>query len=138
MCAHQHARIGHATQHGVEPVAASPAFDGVAPGQHDTAAAQLRFHLVGEVVVVDRGNRTDPGAREGLEQRVEPAFGWVGAIPHGAVARVQQCDAGRGHGHFPTSGRPADCQASMPPRRKRASTQAARRRIAVERPTSCP
>jgi hypothetical protein len=87
-------RVGYSPKHGIQAVPPSAAFDGVAPNQYNATAAQLRFHFLGEVVVVYGRHSRYTRVRESLKQGGKPALSRIGAIPHGAIAWVQKRDGG--------------------------------------------
>lgn len=77
------------SQHGVQDIPSSSAFDGIAPDQHEAAVAQLRLHFFGEVVVVHGRDRRHAGEGESIKQRSKPALGRIRAIPHAAIAWIK-------------------------------------------------
>ena len=90
-------------------IAPPPALDRVAPDEHHGDVAQLRFDLLGEVVVVHGGHGGNARGGKGLEQGSEPALGRVGAIAQCAVSRIEQGNGRMGHRRQ----RPGNLQAGL-------------------------
>jgi len=90
MRAHEDALLRDLPQHGIEPAPPPLAHDRVGPDEDAVDAAQLRGHLVGELVVVDGGLGRHARVAQGVEEGREPALPRIRSISRGAIARVEQ------------------------------------------------
>jgi hypothetical protein len=88
----ENTRLRDFSQQRIQAVAATPAFDRIAPDEDDIDVPQLCCYFVCEVIVVDGRLCLDSSRRERGEQRREATLGWVAALTRRSIAGIW-------HGH---------------------------------------